>query len=107
MAEPYASFVELTSVVDLDVPRLLPLSCLLGRTWNHFDSLVSMTATPFVLFAVGSGLVTLKYRRDTSRGRRNAHNNFRYYFARVMLLAVSHTYSRARARARARARLLF
>ena len=33
MTQPYEDFVELVSVVEMDVPRLLPFSCLTGREW--------------------------------------------------------------------------
>ena len=89
MAEPYASFVELTSFVDLDVPRLLPFNCLAEREWDHFDSLVSVTIAPLLLFASGSVLVHAKYRRRTANERGRAHDKFRYYFAQLMLLTVS------------------
>ena len=89
MAEPYASFVELTSFVDLDVPRLLPFNCLAEREWDHFDSLVSVTMTPIMLFASGSVLVHAKYRRRTASERDHAHDKFRYYFTQLMLLTVS------------------
>jgi hypothetical protein len=87
MTEPYASFVELISVVDLDLPRLLPFNCLTEREWDHFDSLVSVTATPIFLFISGSGLVQTKHCKSTARDSNQAHGRFRYYFIRVMLLA--------------------
>ena len=89
MAEPYASFVELTSFVDLDVPRPVPFNCLAEREWDHFDSLVSVTTAPLVLFASGSGLVHAKYHRRIASERKRAHGHFSYYFAQFMLLAVS------------------
>ena len=40
MAERYESFVELTSFLDVNVPYLVPLSCVIPFTaeWDHFDS---------------------------------------------------------------------
>ena len=68
--------------MELDVPRLLPLSCLTAHKWDHFDSLISMSTAPFVIFAGGSALV-----RALARDRRQAQSRFNYYFARFMLLA--------------------
>ena len=69
MAEPYESFVELTSIVDLDLPRLLPFSCMMERSWDHLDSLTSVTITPFALFALGSALVRCSARRRSKAER--------------------------------------
>ena len=48
MAEPYQSFIQLTSVVDLNL-QLMPFSCMTGRAWNHWHSLIIVTTSPVAL----------------------------------------------------------
>ena len=43
MAEPYNSFVNLVSFVNMDVSGLLPLNCLSEKYFDHFDKLVTTT----------------------------------------------------------------
>ena len=87
MAEPYESFVQLISAVELDLPQLLPFSCLMGREWDHLDALLTVTVTPVVLFAGGSVMVQATNLYTPKGDRARAHSTFRYYFARLMLLA--------------------
>ena len=55
MVEPYASFVDVMSlIVELDVPSLVPFNCFVDTGWNHKDALVTTTSLPLVVFALGS-----------------------------------------------------
>jgi len=85
-AEPYDSFVELASVVDLDVPRLVPFGCFVETSWDHVDSLVSITLAPVFIFVFGS-FVIFSWPYETPHDQAKALARFRYYFARFMLLA--------------------
>ena len=93
MAEPYESFVELFSIFDLNLSRLalLPFSCVLQRQFDHLDSVISVSLTPIALYAIGIGLVRLKY---AARDRERVRKMMTFYFVRLLLLgypAISRT----------------
>ena len=64
MAEPYATYLSIVSVVDLDFASLLPLSCITASHVDHFDMLLVTTLVPLgVLFVFGCFRHLLKRER--------------------------------------------
>ena len=65
MAEPYQTYLAVTSVVDLDIAQILPLNCISGSPMNHLDVLLMTTLVPvgavlillFILFVLGGNRV--------------------------------------------------
>ena len=40
MAQPYQTYLAVTSVVDLDIAQILPLNCMSRSPMNHLDVLL-------------------------------------------------------------------
>ena len=70
MAEPYNSFVNLVSFVNMDVSGLLPLNCLSDDYFDHFDQLVTATLFgPLAVLVLVVGVVHPRIGTNASRAK--------------------------------------
>ena len=81
MAEPYASYIAVTSAVNLDFTRLLPFSCLSNQRFDHMDALLAITMAPAGALVVCVAFVQFGV-HDAAR-RATLQSNFTH----IMLLA--------------------
>ena len=87
MSEPYLSFTKWTAFLDLDLPRLLPFTCITGAEWDHKASVLMMTLPPIAVYACvwavlqGSKIIMAR------KPRGDQIQQFNSVFIQLMLLA--------------------
>ena len=84
MGEPYDSFVDLISFVNMDISGLLPLNCLSETYFDHLDKLVATTIVG-PLAVLGLVLLFVYPRWQIKLSRPKAERDARILFIEFML----------------------